>query len=206
MTSWLYPLAAAKRSRQLLFRTPSPPPWALRSTITDLNMENQPLLDDPDQDPCTRKDGRTSLLPPRRQYMEVPFPEVFEEPGPNQLLEIWQIVRRRKGPLVLIVFLGLLTSLLVTIPQTLIYQARGSIEIQNLNENFLNMRNVSPTADDGGSSVSGSDVQTQSRILQSESLLDRVVAKLNLGKKLFSEEGSGRLSAWRKALGLPEGR
>ena len=68
------------------------------------------------------------------------------------------------------------------------------------------MRNVSPTADDGRSYAPGSDIQTQAKILQSESLLDRVAAKLDLGKKLFPEEGSGRLAAWRKALGLHEGR
>ena len=51
-------------------------------------MKNQPPLGDPDQDPCKQKDGRTSLLSLRRQYMEAPFPEVFEEPGPSQLLEI----------------------------------------------------------------------------------------------------------------------
>jgi capsular exopolysaccharide synthesis family protein len=136
----------------------------------------------------------------------MPFPEEFEEPGPGLLPEYLQILRRRKGTLILVVFLGLLTSLLLTIPQTPVYQARGSIEIQNLNENFLNMRNVSPTADDGGSSMPGSDLQTQAKILQSESLLDRVVAKLDLGKKLFPDGGSGRLAAWRKALGLPEGK
>src|SRR5205823_11058435 len=112
MTSWSCPRAVAKHSRPLLSRTLSPPPWALRSTATEINMESEPLLDDPGQGPCTQKDGRTSLLLPRRQYREVPFPEVFEEPGPSQLLEIWQIVRRRKGTLVLIVFLGLLSSLL----------------------------------------------------------------------------------------------
>src|ERR1019366_4704333 len=110
-----------------------------------------------------------------------------------------------KGTLILIVCLGLLTSLLLTLPQTPIYQARASIEIQNLNENFLNMRNVSPTADQGVSDAPGSDLQTQAKILQSESLVDRVAAKLDLGKKLLPEEGSG-LPAWRKALGLREGR
>ena len=134
------------------------------------------------------------------------FPKCLRSRAPACCPNIWQILRRRKGTLILIVFLGLLTSLLLTIPQTPIYQARASIEIQNLNENFLNMRNVSPTADDGGSSAPGSDLQTQAKILQSESLLDRVAAKLDLGKKLFPEEGSGRLSAWRKALGLPEGK
>jgi len=138
--------------------------------------------------------------------MDMPYPEEFEEPGPGLLPEYWQILRRRKGTLILIVFLGLLTSLLLTLLQTPIYQARGSIEIQNLNENFLNMRNVSPTADEGGSSTPGSDLQTQAKILQSASLLDRVVAKLDLGKKLFPEEGIGRLPAWRKALGLGRGR
>ena len=168
-------------------------------------MENQPLLDDPSQGPLTRKSARTSLLPPRRQYMDMPFPEVFEEPGLGLLPEYLQILRRRKGTLILIVCLGLLTSLLLTLPQTPIYQARASIEIQNLNENFLNMRNVSPTADQGVSDAPGSDLQTQAKILQSESLVDRVAAKLDLGKKLLPEEGSG-LPAWRKALGLREGR
>jgi succinoglycan biosynthesis transport protein ExoP len=165
-------------------------------------MENEALFDDPGQGPSTQKDGRTSLLPPRRQYMEMPFPEAFEEPGPGLLREYLQIFRRRKGALILSVFLGLLTSLLLTLPQTPIYQARASIEIQNLNENFLNMRNVSPTADDGNSYAPGSEVQTQARILQSESLRKRVVAKLNLEKKLVPKERSGRLSAWRKTLGL----
>ena len=117
-------------------------------------------MDDPGQDPLAR--GRVPGLAfcrARRQYMELPFPEVFEEPGPGLLLEYLQILRRRKGTLILIVFLGLLTSLLFTLPQTPIYQARASIEIQNLNENFLNTRNVSPTADDGASDAPGSDLR-----------------------------------------------
>jgi succinoglycan biosynthesis transport protein ExoP len=165
-------------------------------------MKNQPPLSDPD-DPRKRKDARA---PRRQQYMEVPYPEVFEEPGSGLLLEYLQILRRRKGTLILIAFLGLLASLLLTLPQTPIYQARASIEIQNLNENFLNMRNISPTADDRSSYAPGSDLNTQAKILQSESLLERVVAKLDLGKKLFPDEGSGRFSAWGKALGLREGR
>jgi capsular exopolysaccharide synthesis family protein len=136
----------------------------------------------------------------------MPHPEEFEESGPGLLPEYWQILRRRKGTLILIIALGLLISLLLTIPQTPIYQARGSIEIQNLNENFLNTRNLSPTSDGGTSDAPGSDLQTQAKILQSESLIDRVAAKMDLGKELFPEQGIGRLSAWRKALGLPGGK
>jgi succinoglycan biosynthesis transport protein ExoP len=169
-------------------------------------MENQSLFDDPGQGPLTRKGASSNLLPPRRQYMEVPFPEDFEEPGPGWLPEYWQIFQRHKGTLILILFLGLLTSLLLTIPQTPVYQARGSIEVQNLNENFLNTRNVSPTADNGAMDAPGVDIQTQAKILQSESLLNRVVTKLDLQKKLFPDDGSGRFSAWRLALGLGEGK
>ena len=132
-------------------------------------MENQSLLHSPDRDPSTRKDGRISLLSLRRQQTEVPFPEVFEEPGLGLLGEYFHIFRRRKRNLILIFFLGFFASLLVTLPQTRIYQARGSIEIQNYNDNFLNLRNVTPTADDAGSSPPQFDVQTQAGILQSES-------------------------------------
>jgi len=159
--------------------------------IRRIRAENQPL----------EKHLRASPLPARRQYMEMPFPEVFEDPGPGLLLEYWQILQRRKGILILMIFLGLALSLLFTLPQRPIYQARGCIEIQNLNENFMNTRNVSPTADDGSSNASGSVLRTQVRILESESLLDRVATKLDLGNKLWSEGGSG-LSAWRRNLGL----
>jgi len=165
-------------------------------------MEHQTLLGDPAQGPSTRKGTSTSLVPLRRQFLDMPSPEVFEEPGPGLLLEFWQILRRRKGTLILIIFLGLVTSLLLTIPQTPVYQARSSLEIQNLNDNFLNTRNVNPTADGGQSDTLRSDLQTQAKILQSESLLDRVVAKLDLGKRLLPDMGSRRLSAWRKLCGL----
>jgi capsular exopolysaccharide synthesis family protein len=136
----------------------------------------------------------------------MPFPEVFEQPGPGLLPEYLQILWRRKGTLILIVVLGLLTSLLPTLLQTPLYEAEASIEIQSRNDNFLNTRNVSPTADDAASDAPGSDLQTQAKILQSKSVLDRVAAKLDLGKKPFPDEGTGRLSAWRKALGFPEGK
>jgi succinoglycan biosynthesis transport protein ExoP len=164
-------------------------------------MEKHPLIDDPRKNALSRNGSKNGLLRPGRQYVEMPIPEVFEESGPD-LPEYLQILRRRKGTLILIVFLGLLISLLLTISQTPVYDARGSIEIQNFNENFLNMRNVSPTADDGGSYAPGTDLQTQAGILQSESLLDRVAAKLDLGKKLFPEERSAQFSAWRRALDL----
>jgi succinoglycan biosynthesis transport protein ExoP len=146
------------------------------------------------------------LLPRRWKYFEDQYPEVSEESSGHRVHEYLQILWRRKGILLLIVLLGLLVSVIVTLPQTPIYQARGSIEIQNMNENFLNTRNVNTTSDDNATSLPGSDLQTQAKILQSDSLLELVAAKLDLGKKLFPEEGGSRFSVWRKTLGLGEER
>ena len=165
-------------------------------------MEDQGQLDSTSEDLRRQRSAGTSLRV-RPQYTEAMFPEVIEDPGSSLLLEYWGILRRGKGTLVLIAFLGLLTSLLLTLPQTPLYQARASLEIQNVNENFLNMRNISPTASEGVSSSPEFDLNTQVKILQSESVLERVIAKLDLDKKL-SRKNSGRVSAWRAALGLPE--
>jgi succinoglycan biosynthesis transport protein ExoP len=155
-----------------------------------------------------RKDGERDL-PARPQYLEAPSGMVIEEPGPGLLLEYIQIIRRNKGTLAFITSLGLLTSLLLTLAQKPIYQARASMEIQNLNENFLNMRDISPTrlaADGGDSSALQPDLQTQVKILQSESVLYRVITELNLDEKLSRAKDRGRLSAGRDALGLPHSR
>ena len=90
-------------------------------------MENQPLLDDPGSDPRRRKSARTSLVA-RPQYIEVPSPGVIEEPSPGLLVEYWDILRRHRGTLIAIAFLGLLSSLLFTLPQTPIYRARASLQ------------------------------------------------------------------------------
>jgi capsular exopolysaccharide synthesis family protein len=102
--------------------------------------------------------------------------------------------------------LGLLCSLLFTLPQTPLYQARATLEIQRVNENFLNMRNVSPTAIEGASPSPEVDLQTQVKILKSEAVLGGVIAKLDLTKRLSREKNSSRISAWRNALGLPESK
>lgn len=172
-------------------------------------MENQPLLDGRGEYAYPKNEAKKSLLPPRpryHQYIDEPPPETFES-GPGLLAEYLQILRHRRGTLILITFLGFLTALLLTLPQTPIYQARASIEIQSLNQNFLNMRNVNPTADDSGLYPPESDLQTQVKILQSQSLLEEVAAKLNLGKKLSPvKEETGHLSAWLEAFGLRDGR
>jgi polysaccharide biosynthesis transport protein len=114
------------------------------------------------------------------------------------ILEYWQIVRRHKGTVVLVTILGGLAGILLTLPSPRVYQARTTIEIQSVNTDFLNMRAVNPVTDP--TSGYDTDVQTQVRILQSSTLIDRVREKLDAGPHLTDLQPPDRLGAWRKAL------
>src|SRR5580700_7038612 len=104
-------------------------------------------------------------------YSNAPEPNV--EPESRSLLEYWRILRRRKGTLILLASVGAVIGFLVTLPQTPIYQVRTSLEIVSLNQNFLKMNESDPLSQ-SGSSADTTDIQTQIKILQSDSLMERV--------------------------------
>src|SRR5712691_1136020 len=85
-------------------------------------------------------------LPPERVTIDVPGPGLKRDYA--GLLEYWQMIRRHKGAIILATFLGGLGGFLMTLSDPRIYQARTTIEIQGLNEEFLNlnMKNVSPVS------------------------------------------------------------
>src|SRR2546422_6415796 len=139
-------------------------------------------------------------LRPRLPYVERVDSDFIEDES-GSLLEYWRILLRRKGPILLITFLGAVTGLLVTLPQTPVYRSWTTLEIQPLNENLLNTREVDPNA---ATLPLDSFLRTQIKLLGSGSLIERVVAKLKLEQRADSLEEPGRLSVWRKALGLPE--
>jgi capsular exopolysaccharide synthesis family protein len=136
-------------------------------------------------------------------YSEVPYngtPDAGGEPQSGGLLEYWRILRRRQGTLIVLACVGAVIGFLITIPQTPIYQARTSLEIVSLNQNFLNMKESNPLAE-SGSSADVTDIQTQIKILQSRSLLERVTTKLH--STALPAADSTRVDTWRKLLNLP---
>ena len=122
-------------------------------------------------------------------------------------MEFWRILRRRKGALILFAFAGALIGYLCTLAQQPTYQARTSIEIVGLNDNFLNTKQVKPVAETGSSSETA-DLQTQIRILLSESLLGRVLEKLKNENALGVDSPIPLLTraimAWRRAFHIDE--
>jgi capsular exopolysaccharide synthesis family protein len=104
---------------------------------------------------------------------------VHEHPEKSQsggLLEYFRILRIHKGALILISLFGADAGVLLTLPQTSVYRARTVLEIQDLNENFLNIKQVSPVSN--GDRTTLTDIQTQMSLLKSESLFKQVSAKL----------------------------
>jgi capsular exopolysaccharide synthesis family protein len=84
---------------------------------------------------------------------------------------------REKTKLVVFAMVGAVVGILLTVPRQPVYQARTSLDIQSLNENFLNMRAVDPSGAAGTYSAE-SNLQTHIRLLQSDELIRRVVTKL----------------------------
>jgi capsular exopolysaccharide synthesis family protein len=95
----------------------------------------------------------------------------------------------------LLMGLGAGVGFLVTIPQTPTYQARASLEIQESNEDFLRMRELSPNGEPNPNFPEVA-MQTQVKVLQSQSLSERVLDELNLeARPLLRAEGT-RFPAW----------
>ncbi|MBI3665301.1 MAG: polysaccharide biosynthesis tyrosine autokinase [Acidobacteria bacterium] len=148
--------------------------------------------------------GPRAESPSRVQIVEALDFDVGDDSEGESLLEYWQILRRRKGAFLLVSFLGMLAGVLATIPATPIYQAQTSLEVMAPNENFLNLnlKDVNPISP--VEFYFESFLQTQVKILQSDALRDRVLAKLSVASRpeLFRE--TSRLATWRKALGIPD--
>jgi polysaccharide biosynthesis transport protein len=132
-----------------------------------------------------------------------PSPMVEDDEAPG-LVEYWRVLRRRKGTVILIAALGLLAGALVTLPQTPIYQAKTTLEMLELNENFMNMKDVREMAQSSGFNVT-MDIQTQIKLLQSESLIERTLRSLKYKPVEEMLTDTDRLSTWRRMLNLPGG-
>src|SRR5665213_3340645 len=128
-------------------------------------------LPDPGNDRLPVIQKERSVAPSTYTDVSYGSPDSNAEPGSGGLLEYWRILSRRKGTVVLLAIAGALVGFLVTIPQRQVYQAHTTIEMLGVNENFLNQKQVNPTNETGASGDT-TDIQTQIRILQSESLLD----------------------------------
>src|SRR4051812_45036262 len=136
---------------------------------------NRPPLDPVRPEPAfSRRENGTrrpvpATVPARYERYDIPL---TEEPAqqPNLLVEYFYLVRRHKGTVILSAFLGALAGILLTLPQQPIYQARTTLEVQQINDNFLNMKSVDPNAALQEYS-SDAYIQTHIKVMQSDTLV-----------------------------------
>ena len=97
--------------------------------------------------------------------------------GYDSLLGYWHILVRNKVTLLCFALAGLAVAILFSLVQTPIYRARTSMEIQDFNSDFMDSKSIDPTQSNQNSN-NDSYFQTQIKILQSDSLLERVTNKI----------------------------
>jgi uncharacterized protein involved in exopolysaccharide biosynthesis len=98
-------------------------------------------------------------------------PAFLDEGERGSVLHIWQTLLRHKISIFVGIVLGGCLGLTMTVVQTPMYRAHTTLEIQGINDGFLNLRDTS--------AVSASfDVQTQARALQSQTLRQRAVRRV----------------------------
>ena len=138
----------------------------------------------------------------RMKYVDAAEEDYLEQSDSEGLLEYGRTLWRNKARVFIAAVLGALAGFLFSLPQTPIYQGRATLEIETLNENYLNLREVSPTTAPSRHATEF-DIATQVKVLESESLLEKVVEKLKLHERPEFAYSAGRLSVWRDALGVP---
>jgi succinoglycan biosynthesis transport protein ExoP len=136
--------------------------------------------------PLQKANGHLTEFSPRADhhpavYRHVePHPtDVAASPGYDNLLDYWHTLFRHRMLLARFALGGLLAAILISLVQTPIYRVRTSLEIQGTN--FLEMKGANGSAESYGTQESY--VETLVKLLQSESLLEHVIDKLNLQER-----------------------
>ena len=136
--------------------------------------------------PLEKRNGRVHELSTRAEqrpvvyrYVESPSAEAAASPGYDSLLDYWHILLRHRKTLLSFALAGLLGAFAISLLQTPIYRVRTSLEIQG--SNFPEMKSSNDSS--GSYSTPESYVETQVKLLQSESLLEDVIDKLKLEER-----------------------
>jgi len=114
-------------------------------------------------------------------YVEPRATEGGGTPGYDSLLEYWHVLIRHKITLLAFGIFGLFAAILISFVQTRTYRVRTSLEMQS--PSVVEMKSGDAAESAGAYGTMESYVETQVRLLQSESLLERVIDKLKLHKE-----------------------
>lgn len=125
--------------------------------------------------------------------------------APDSLFgEYVRLLKRRRSTILLCALIGALAGWAVTVGVEPVYRARTSLDIQSLNADFLNMKAVSQTGSETGSSEAY--IQTQIKLLQSDTLRERTVDAIRHEAAVPALKREDLISNVKRSLHLPSGQ
>src|ERR1700729_1202433 len=68
--------------------------------------------------------------------------QVVDAQSGSGLVEYWRVIVRHRGTVLLLACLGGLLGFLKTVPETPVYKAHATLEVQGTNSNFLDFKDV----------------------------------------------------------------
>ncbi len=122
-------------------------------------------------------------------------------PSGTMLVDYYRVLLRWRRAIAAAAIGGAVLGLLLTLGSMPVYQARTSLDIQSINGDFLNRRDVSMTGDSAGA-PSDTYVQTQIKLLQSDTLLERTVERLKNEPHPAAVERQDWISRMKRSLHL----
>ncbi len=125
----------------------------------------------------TRDWTNLPAVPPATVYSSSEYSAPPQQAG--SLLDYWGLIWHGKGLFTGFLMGGLVVALGILFTQTPVYRARTSLEVQDLNHEFVNMKLTGPVAD-SSSTDALTDIQTQIKILQSDTLIDSALVKAGI--------------------------
>src|SRR5437868_13430018 len=117
----------------------------------------------------------------------------------RNVVECARTLYRHKATLLGAACFGIVVAALISAALPRIYGSQASIQIQGVNDNFLNLRVIYPTA--APSADNAVYVQTQADMLQQDALIEEVVRKLHLDERREFRSGSSTWDTFRPVGG-----
>jgi len=120
------------------------------------------------------------------------------------LLEYCRLLKKHVRLLILLTASATLLAWLATLLQPRIFRATTSVEVLNVNDDFLGARTVNPTSSLANQYQPEYDIQTQKGVLQSRSVIERALTKSGVEARLVASEERSAKTSWRAILRLPK--
>jgi polysaccharide biosynthesis transport protein len=121
--------------------------------------------------------------------------EAVADNSHSNLFEYWNKLQKRKYAILACIAVGMLGGLIFSLFQSPLYRSHTSLEVDDLNENFQNLKDQDPTA---GSGAAESYFQTQIKVLQSQGMLQRVIDKLHMADRIAEEDKRSFWAKWTR--------